>query len=81
MLFLEDTQATIVSLGRDCQQARVLARGTEVGTGWDCGGAVGGARIGRWGRHRGGGSPGYLSTLPAGVATEEFPELLMCWAG
>lgn len=24
---------------------------------------------------------GKLSTLPVGVATEEFPELLMCWAG
>lgn len=31
MLFLEDTQATIVSLGRDCQQAGVLERDGGLG--------------------------------------------------
>lgn len=33
MLFLEDTQATIVSLGRDCQQAGVLEKDGDSGGG------------------------------------------------
>lgn len=91
MLFLEDTQATIVSLGRDCQQAEfwrvgrgrgwLVEDGTEMGLRWRGLEGTGG----HGGHHLAGGGRlcvlCKLSTLPRRVATEEFPELFMCWAG